>query len=119
LNGSQLPPLTPALIARLAAQFDASPKYQAVERSLTWLFETKPANTDVSDVLLKVVTENSLYSTQVFARYELARHIKKVGLDVLLADGSMDAVEAVAHVRPSHLPLARTAPRGASIAASR
>jgi hypothetical protein len=98
LIDSSLPTLGPELISELVEKFDQDPQFSAVERSIGWLFKSHPKNEEVSSVLLKVVAVNSLYSTQIYAQYELAMHITSIGLDPLLENGFFEAVEAVAHV---------------------
>jgi hypothetical protein len=78
-----------------------------IENALKELFSQYPGNGNLSHVLLKVVTLNSLYSTQIRAHSEtipnlldVARHIhtnaKKI--DSALAAGSTEIVETIARI---------------------
>lgn len=86
------------LVKKLASEFDSVEKYRVVEEALRWLFDETPGNDDLRSVLLKVVAVNSLYSTQVFATFDLATHIVRSNLDRLLDGRAPKAVEAIAHV---------------------
>jgi hypothetical protein len=61
---------------------------QIVEQALDELFNQYPRNDKLSHVLLKVVTLNRLYSTQVLAVVDMAHHIHDVNIDSGLAAGS-------------------------------
>lgn len=96
---SRLPTPTKELVQHLASAFLAEARFERGERALTWLFNSLPRNTDSVEVLLKVVSLNSLYRTQILAVSELAEHIVALDLDPILAVGSHGAVEAVAACR--------------------
>jgi len=77
------------------------------------LFAQYPENTNPSQVLLKVVTLNSLYSTLIRVNsqylptdlkyaptaYDVARHIVKLKIDVELSRGDEAVVESIANVK--------------------
>ncbi|SRR6266568_1031388 len=76
-----------------------------VEETLTDLFARFPANTDIHQVLLKVVTLNALYSTQIptYSRTipnveDIALHICGNGneIDAKLTEGSPEVVGKIA-----------------------
>jgi len=71
-----------------------------VEGALSELFAMFPANTDIRHVLLKVVTLNRLYSTQIFAVMDVAIHIHSnaSNIDVALASGLPEIVDKIARV---------------------
>ncbi len=78
-----------------------------IEQALKELFSHYPGNSDLSHVLLKVVTLNTLYSTQIFAHSEklpnvvdVASHIYKNSkrIESALAVGSPEIVETIARV---------------------
>jgi hypothetical protein len=70
------------------------------EQALGELFGLFPTNADLPHVLLKVVVLNRLYSTQIFAVMDVARHIYANAeiIDRALACGSPEIVEAIAKV---------------------
>lgn len=70
-----------------------------VEDALSKLRVRFPGNTEESEVLLKVLVLNKLYSTRVrdIDVQPLARHISGLKLDLLLEEGSPEAVELIAN----------------------
>jgi hypothetical protein len=70
------------------------------EQALKELFSRYPGNSDHPQVLLKVVALNRLYSTQIFAVHDVARHIHQQARDVdsALANGSPEIVDRIARV---------------------
>lgn len=91
----------------LAACADFDQEYLVIEQALAELFSRYPENTNSSHVLLKVVTLNALYSTQI-ATYsqtipsvmDVAEHIRRNGseIDSALAAGSPEIVDTIANV---------------------
>lgn len=76
---------------------DANP---TAEQALTELFNQYHSNQNRPHVLLKVVTLNRLYSTNVFAVYDVADHICQHGqeIDAALAVGAPEIVDTIAAV---------------------
>ena len=81
-------------------KFDQDQDVLLVEQSLKELFDQFPGNNDLPHVLLKVVALNRLYSTQIFAVVDVARHIHRnaQAIDAALAAGSPGIVETIAKV---------------------
>jgi hypothetical protein len=73
---------------------------EIIERALKELFNQFPGNSDPSHVLLKVVTLNRLYSTQILAVTDVAQHIHRnaQGIDSALAAGFPQIVDTIARV---------------------
>jgi hypothetical protein len=71
-----------------------------VERALKELFTQYRDNDDHAHVLLKVVTLNRLYSTNILAVHDVAKHIyeRAQGIDSALAVGSPEIVDEIAKV---------------------
>lgn len=71
-----------------------------VEKALDYLFKQIPKNVELHHVLLKVVTLNSLYSTQILAVRDVASHIHQHGaeVDAALTAGSSEIVDKIAKV---------------------
>ncbi len=67
------------------------------EATVANLWKTFPGNTDVKEVLTKVITLNSLYHTRVrdIDLERLASHIKGKNIDPLFDNESLDAVAVV------------------------
>lgn len=88
-----LPSPTHELVRQYAEQFDKSEK--VVESALRRLVDFLPANTQVEDILLKVVAINALYSTQIYSPRPVAEHILKARIDDMLSRGDTEAVERI------------------------
>jgi hypothetical protein len=71
-----------------------------VEQALKDLFNQYHRNDNQPHVLLKVVALNRLYSTNIFAVYDMARHIYQQAPDIdsALANGSPEIVDKIARV---------------------
>ena len=89
---------SPALVNEACERFDR--ENQVVETALADLFTQHPTNLDPSQVLLKIVALNTLYSTRILAVLKVARHIHELGakLDEALAAGAPEAVDWIANV---------------------
>ncbi|MCL4834549.1 MAG: hypothetical protein KJZ86_19065 [Caldilineaceae bacterium] len=92
-----LPEPDEELVIGFIEKFDKS--QIAVDRALGKLFRLFPTNTSLEDVLLKVVTLNSLYATGILATYRVAEHIQQLQIDPLLQSGDPQAVAQIAQVR--------------------
>lgn len=70
------------------------PGNQAVEEAVSWPFQTFPRNTDLGQVLPKVILLNSLYATGIMDVQRMAGHIHSLGrdLDAKLESGDLSAV---------------------------
>lgn len=93
---SPLPQPTPALVRAHLAAFDA--QGTVTELALQKLLTTFPASADVSEVLLKVIVINRIYSTSIFAVQPVAEMVAAAGIDGLLAAGDPEAVERIRRV---------------------
>jgi len=71
-----------------------------VKQALSELFSLFVPNTNLPHVLLKVVTLNRLYSTQILAVMDVARHIhdNAKNIDSALSAGSHEIVDKIAKV---------------------
>lgn len=62
--------------------WDDLENYHLQEDALDRLFfELCPENTNISSILLKVVTLNDFYSTNIFSVFPVAKHILSLGID--------------------------------------
>jgi len=91
-----LPNATPNLVERYLAQFRNDERYFLADEALIDLFEKFPANTKLQDILLKVSALNDLYSTNIFATYQMAHHIQTLDIDPDLAQKSTAVVNHIA-----------------------
>ena len=93
-----LPTPTIELVKTECTKFDE--ENQLAEEALEQLRMQFPRNTDVSHVLLKVLTLNKLYSTRIHDKdvEATAYHIATLGIDTLLDQGSYNAVDLIANI---------------------
>jgi hypothetical protein len=98
-----LPIPTVELVQEVGRQFDNDFLTRLADGALAELFDAFPANTDLSQVLLKVVALNSIYATNVslytadLKRIEkMAQHIFESGVDALIAKGDLSVVDVIA-----------------------
>ena len=86
------------IVVAAAARFDAD--NIVIENALKKLFGLFPSNSDPSEVLLKVVTLNRLYSTRILAVGTVAEHISRNApyIDSEIANGSPEVVEFISKV---------------------
>jgi hypothetical protein len=93
-----LNPPTPELIEYYGRLFEEQNVTRATEQAITKLFQTFPKNTLIDEVLLKTAALNALFSTNIYAIYTVAEHIKLQNIDNDLVRGSLDVVGRVARV---------------------
>jgi hypothetical protein len=88
---------TPERIERYMDQF--LQKVGKVDQALEQLFHTFPSNAEFSDVLLKVVSLNTMYATNIYAWYGAAKRIHALGVDPRLERHDLTLVEDIALVK--------------------
>lgn len=71
-------------------------KNSADEEAIKELFKIFPDNKDYKGVLLKSIAINTLYSTQIRAIKNVARHIFKLDIDARLKQGDPHVVDQIA-----------------------
>lgn len=85
------------VVKRYLAKWDTLENYKAQERALNKLFwESCPNNTNLDDVLLKVATLNTFYSTNIYNVFAVARHIVNLNIDGRLGQGDESLVMDIA-----------------------
>lgn len=96
----QLP--TPELVRDYVGKFD-DPTSQTgqTDLALKKLFAAYPGNEDLSDVLLKVSALNALYATNIYAIFQVAKHIHNLRIDDRLEAQDQTLVEDIARVQVS------------------
>ncbi|HEY8355237.1 MAG TPA: hypothetical protein VIK69_09520, partial [Methylophilaceae bacterium] len=78
---------TPDYILSRLPDFDATPRYSDADRAVGLVFSQWPTNRLIEEVLTKVVTLNTLYSTNIYGVYDVARHIVELNIDGRLTNG--------------------------------
>jgi hypothetical protein len=91
---------TPNGIAKACERFNR--EYKVIEDALTDLFAKYPSNTIEAEVLLKIITLNDLYSTQIPIRardrpnvFDIAARIPSLKLDQAFKDCSLEIVSVI------------------------
>jgi hypothetical protein len=91
-----LPKPTVALVHAEEQNFDRD--NEMIERALTELIKQFPKNTDMPQILIKVAAINQLYSTNIYAVWQVAAHIAKLNIDADLEVGEVQLVRKIAQV---------------------
>jgi hypothetical protein len=89
---------TPDFVRGYISRFNQE-GFGITDHALTRLVQAFPYNHDLEDVLLKVVAINSLYATNIYAIYDVAKRICELQVDSLLAQGSLELVNEIALVQ--------------------
>ncbi|MFG1917080.1 hypothetical protein [Micromonospora sp. NPDC048898] len=73
---------------------------EKIDAALRTAFVTMPKNIDVGQVGVKIAALNGLYSTNIFAVVQVARHIVSLNIDAALAEDAADPalIEKIANV---------------------
>ena len=85
-------------VKRFIRQFEQNERYYEADKAITNLIHAFPSNSDLSAVLIKVTTINKLYSTNIMAPFEVAKHIASLRLEHKIATGQLSAVNSIRHV---------------------
>ena len=84
-------------VKRYLEKWDTLENYTAQELALNKLFrDLCPHNTSLEDVLLKVATLNTFYSTNIYNVFAVARHIVDLKIDERLSQGDDSLVMDIA-----------------------
>jgi len=84
------------LVAEFIEKFNNDDRYYPADKAIIKLFTAFPHNLNLEDVLLKISVINDMYSTQIFATYRLAVHIRGLNIDPLLKKGDPGVVNLIA-----------------------
>lgn len=85
-------------VTRRLPDFDAVPRISDADRAVTLVFRQWPENKRIDEVLVKVSTLNALYSTNIYALNDVARHILELNIDSRLVAGDPNVVDEIAKV---------------------
>jgi hypothetical protein len=94
----QLRKPTPSLVTSYVTRFERNTLFAVTDGAISKLFQTFPHNCFIEDVLLKVTALNSLYSTHIYAVYDVADRICELGIDSKLEQKSLDVVDQIASI---------------------
>lgn len=85
------------LIEKYLYNWKGNTKLQDIDKTLNILFnEDFKTNVFLEHILVKVCTLNSLYSTQIFDTYGVAKHIYELEIDDELNNNNLDLVNKIA-----------------------
>lgn len=94
-----LPTPTADYVRSRLLHYEGHADYAAADKAVEIVFRTWPANENLPEVLIKVVTLNRLYSTNVFNVHSVAGHIVDLAIDDALQSADADLVNRIARVR--------------------
>jgi len=89
---------TPDFVEGYISRFNQE-GFGITDKAITRLVTAFPYNHDLEDVLLKVVAINSLYATNIYAIYNVAKRIHELQIDSKLGQGSLELVDEIAVVQ--------------------
>lgn len=95
-NQIELADPTAELVCEYIRRFEQSERYYRADQAIIKLFRLIPQNKELEDILLKLSVINDLYSTQIFATFEMARHIQTLDIDPELSRHSTQIVNEIA-----------------------
>ncbi len=95
-NIPQLDEPTPPVVEKYIKQFEDSERYFLSDQAIIKLFSHFPENSQLEDVLLKLSVINDLYSTNIYATFEMAKHIQSLKIDPELRRRSTEIVNKIA-----------------------
>lgn len=97
---SDVPQPSQDVLEKYLHVWDTLENYSLQESALEKLFlRTYPNNTDIDDVLIKVSALNDFYSTNIFAPFQVAKHIIGLNIDDRLKKGDITLVNDIARVK--------------------
>ena len=90
-----MPHANSRMVRRYIDRFQRDERYAKADEAITELIRAFPSNADLSAVLLKVTAINKLYSTNIMAPFNVAKHIAHLHLDADIQAGILSAVDAI------------------------
>lgn len=93
---------TSSLVIRYNQKFENDERYYLADQAIIKLFSKFSENTDIKDILLKISVINDLYSTNIFATFEMAKHILSLKVDVAIKKGDPEVVNKIAQITISN-----------------
>ncbi len=84
------------LVQKYINNFDCDKELIVADDVLSYLFGKYSTNQELGDILVKVKTLNSLYSTNIYATRKMANSILEKNIDVELQSGSLELVDDIA-----------------------
>jgi len=87
---------TVSLVSRYLMRYRQKSEDVTTDEAISKLFQTFPRNSQLEEVLLKVVALNDLYNTNILATTLMAKHICGLNIDSQLEQKSPELVNAIA-----------------------
>ena len=86
-------------VKKYLQKWDSLDNYVLQESSLDKLFlKTYPNNTDINDILIKAISLNYFYSSNIFSIFSVAKHILELNIDERLKAGDETLVNDIAKI---------------------
>ena len=89
---------TPNQVNKYNQKFENDERYFLADQAIIKLFKNFSENKDIKDILLKISVINDLYSTNIFATFEMAKHILKLNVDIAIKNGEPEIVNKIAQI---------------------
>jgi hypothetical protein len=86
------------LVQKYLNDFEHNKRYREADIAIKKLIQAFPSHSDLSEVLLKVTTINKLYSTNIMAPFDVAKHIISQNVSAEIQEGDFSAVEKIRFV---------------------
>lgn len=93
-----------ATVKEACQQFTSDPSTATADAAVRLAFQHFPRNDALPEVLVKVVTLNRLYSTNIYDVYTVAKHICDCNIDEGLTAGDPALVGCIANVKIGQKP---------------
>jgi len=77
-------------------KFKEDKRYYLADQAIINLFHAFPNNEKIEDILLKISVINDLYSTNIFATFKIAEHIRNLNIDKYLISKDLSVVNKIA-----------------------
>lgn len=94
-----LPALTLQYAQSRIAQFDGDDRYFGADKAVGLVFSAWPLNTELEEVIVKVVVLDRLYSTRILSPWPVAERIVELTIDTRLVAGDHSLVHDIANTR--------------------
>lgn len=79
--------------------WDKNTRLVESEKAIRKVFEEYPKNNDLSEILIKASTLNTLYSTNIFSILPVAENILDLNIDEKLKNGETDIVNKIGKIK--------------------
>ncbi len=98
----ELKNITESLVADyIERKYIENRKFYITDKAIKDLIEKYPENKKLEEILLKVSVINTLYRANILAIFEMAEHIKNLGIDLYVRKGFPEIIDKIATITVS------------------